>query len=325
MNKYFKFLAVGLTLISAPVFAEEKTHTRNVTLTSDNTVTLADAIDTTTVGKVMQEAQVLDAKLKSGDPIYLVLSSPGGSIQDGLEMIDYLKNLNRPVHTITIFSASMAFQTVQQLGDRLVTPFGTLMAHKAKGAFRGEFPGQIDSRYVYYIKRLNEMDRITAGRTKGKYTVASLQTLYENEHWVDGFDAVGEGLADEVVNARCDHSLSGTKNTNIDFMGFTVTLVQSKCPMNQGIIDVLIQIQTDQGVLKLSDFLAKGGSFTSKSSGYDSYSSYNSGYYGPVTPTAGVLVKPPIPSVEGLTLEKINTEVLKIKEQVNSRKAIVKE
>lgn len=320
--KYLSYLLAGLLSVSA-MAAEEATTRRNVTLTSDNTLVLADQIDGMTVGKVLQDAQALDAKLKSGDPIYLVLSSPGGSIQDGLEMIDYLKNLNRPVHTITMFSASMAFQTVQQLGDRLVTPFGTLMAHKAKGAFQGEFPGQIDSRYVYYIKRLNEMDRLTVSRTKGKYTIQSLQALYENEHWVDGFGAVEEGLADAVVNAHCDASLSGTKTNNINFMGFTIGLVQSKCPMNQGIIDVVVNIQTDQGVLPLTEFLARGGSFT-KPTVTTSYSSYTPYEYGPqpVNPTPKAI---PIATVEGLTLDKIYTEVNKIKDQYKARKVVVKE
>lgn len=321
MNKYFTMLLASLLSVSA-VAADT---TRSVTLTSDNTVVLADEIDTTTVGRVMQEASTLDAKLKSNEPIYLVLSSPGGSIQDGLEMITYLNNLNRPVHTITIFSASMAFQTVQQLGDRLVTPFGTLMAHKARGRFQGEFPGQVDSRYIYYIKRLNEMDRLTVKRTSGKYTVASLQALYENEYWVDGFDAVGQGLADAVVSAHCDHSLAGTVNNNIDFMGFSITLIQSKCPMNQGIISFVINIHTDQGIMKLADFLAKGGSLSGRSSSSYSYNPYGNDHYGPTPLVQTVTVIPPVPTTEGLTLEKINVEVTKIKDQFKSRKAVVRE
>lgn len=319
MNKFLLALFLSLMLMF-PAFAADK---GNVTLTSDNTIVLDDAIMSDTVARVMLEASLLDSKLPSGEPLYLVLSSPGGSIQDGLEMIDYLKNLNRPVHTVTIFSASMAFQTVQQLGDRLIVPFGTLMAHKARGGFQGEFPGQIDSRYVYWIKRLNKMDEITAGRTNGKYTVQTLQSLYENEHWVDGSDAVAEGLADRVVGVRCDQSLTGTKNQPINFMGFSLVIVKSKCPMNQGIIDVIINIQTNQGLMTLNDFLAKGGSLTKTST----TSTYYSGYgYGSSYDHEGPAPKePPVPTTDGLTLENINKEVNKIKESYRTRKAIVKE
>jgi len=201
-----KLLLTALFLLSSVAYGATE-----LTLTRDNTIVLRDEVTQDSTAKVMAEAQRLDSKLKSNEPMYLVLDTPGGSIQSGLEMITFLKSLNRPVHTVTLFAASMGFQTVQGLGTRYITPFGTLMAHKARGGFQGEFPGQIDSRYVYYLKRLAELDRIAVSRSKGKYTEKTFAALYENEHWVDGFNAVQEGLADEVVGVKCDHSLNGTR------------------------------------------------------------------------------------------------------------------
>jgi ATP-dependent Clp protease protease subunit len=319
MNKLL-LLAAGLysvTATAAPTTEAPTKPSETIVLTKDNSIIFDQEVDIESTAKAFQRAQELDSKLKSNEPIFLVLNTPGGSIQDGLELITNLKALNRPVHTITIFAASMGFQIVQGLGDRLVTPYGTLMAHKARGAFRGEFPGQIDSRYVYYINRLNEMDRVTAARSNGKLTVKSLQALYENEYWVEGRDAVNAGLADKVVIAKCDHSLNGTRSSEFMFLGFTIKLLQSECPMNQGVLGVEVNIATDQGLMPMKDFLAKGGSITGKNTG-SMYRDWDT--YGPATKTP-----PPVPTVDGLSLEKINAEVDKLKENFRKRLTVVKQ
>lgn len=316
-------LLILLLLLTPTAFAAQKANDNELVLNSDNTILLDDIIEDTSVAQVMQKAQTLDSKLASGDPIYLVLSSPGGSIQDGLEMITMLKGLNRPVNTVTFFAASMAFQTVQGLGTRYITHFGTLMAHKAKGMFSGEFPGQIDSRYVFYIKRLNELDKIAVARTGGKLTDKSFKDLYAQEVWIDGFDSEQYGLADKVVTVKCDHSLNGTRSKFFNFMGFSVELVFSQCPNILGTLDIKALMQTDKGLMPLTDFLQKGGSFTKVStSDYVSSYSYNSGIFdnsrvdrmGPPAPKAPQL------TVEGITMNKINEAINRIKASIEKNK-----
>jgi ATP-dependent protease ClpP protease subunit len=294
---------------------------KDVTLTSDNVLILNDAVDGETVAKIMKKATELNAKLPSKEPIYLVLYTPGGSIQDGIEMITFLKSLNRPVHTISIFAASMGFQTVQGLGERYVTEFGTLMAHKAKGSFSGEFPGQIDSRYVYYLQRLNELDKKVVARSKGKLTMEKFRAMYENEHWVEGQAAVNEGLADSVVTVRCDQSLSGTHQQVYNFFGFTIALQYSNCPMITSPIAVEVMVHTDRGMVNLDKFLQMGGSLVKKST-YERQQEIeiNKTVLGP-----NKLPDVPEISVEGVTIEKINAEITKIKDSLNLKKQFKRE
>jgi ATP-dependent Clp protease, protease subunit len=324
MKKLMVFL-VGMmlgVLTSSTSFSAEKAK-KTITLTADNSLLLSDEVNGTSAALVSKEAQDKDSKLESGDPLYLVLSTPGGSIQDGLELIENLKGLNRPVHTITIFAASMGFQIAQQMNKRYITHFGTLMAHKAKGQFRGEFPGQIDSRYVYYVKRLNEMDRLTTERTKGKLTEKQFKDLYENEVWIDGFDTVSYGLADEVVGVKCDQSLSGTKNQTFNFMGFVVELVTAKCPTILGILDVKGLIATNKGLMEVKDFLAKGGTFDQPSE-YNNYSNPFAnginGMYSAVQQPIGPVQEKLYAVTPGLTVEKIEEQIKKIRDQERDKR-----
>jgi ATP-dependent Clp protease protease subunit len=208
-----------------------------VLLTKDNTISLNDAFYDISTSNVIKKANELDARVKSDDPIYLVINSPGGSIESGLELIENLSNIKRPIKTISLFSASMGFQTVQGLGERLIVKNGTLMAHKAKGGFYGEFPGQLDTRYNYYLKRVLRMDEIAVSRTAGKYTLKSFRALIEPEYWCDGQDCIDNGFADKIVKPSCDKSLEGTTTVSVfqeAIQGHTVELLADydACPLN---------------------------------------------------------------------------------------------
>lgn len=233
------------TVTTKATVAAKSTATR-IILNKDNVITLNDVIDSDTVSKTLMDIKALDARMPSGDPIYLVLNSPGGSIDAGIELIERLQNLNRKVHTINLFSASMAFQTAQGLGDRLVTQDGTMMSHKARGGFYGEFPGQLDSRYSYYLKRVNRLDGRVVARTGGKHTAKSYAALIENEYWCDGKECVDQGLADRVVTATCDKSLDGQRKDTYKFLFFgqriVVDLISDACPLNTGILDVEVSV-----------------------------------------------------------------------------------
>lgn len=225
-------------LLTTNLFAEDV----KVLLTVDNTISLNDSFYGESVANLTLKAKELDDRIKSNDPIYLVINSPGGSIEDGLELIQNLSSLRWPIKTITLFAASMGFQTVQGLGERLITKNGTLMSHKAKGGFFGEFPGQLDSRYSYYLKRVAEMEKVAVARTKGKHTLKSYRNLIENEFWCSGKDCIKGGFADRIVSeAVCDKSLSGTIDKVYDrflFNGKVVEILVTMdvCPLNTNML-----------------------------------------------------------------------------------------
>ena len=236
-----------------------------IVLTDDNVISLRSAFTDESVGKLIEEADKLNSRLPSGQPIYLFLRTPGGSIQAGLELFEYLKGLNRPVHTITLFAASMGFQTVQQLGQRYILKYGILMSHKASGGVQGEFGGgysQLDSRYGLWLRRIDLLDQDTVNKTKGKQTLTSYRAAYANELWLNGQEAVDQGYADKVVTVKCDSSLeSKTEDATINAIFFSVNVKLSKCPLKTKPLSVEAELETNTGKMKLNQFMVKNPSF----------------------------------------------------------------
>lgn len=233
--------------------------TESVVLSKDNLIVINEEINGESVGKAISSAKASDAKLKGytknvSKPIYLFLNTPGGSIQSGLELIEALHGLGRPVHTVALFSASMGFQIIQELGDRLILKNGVLMSHRAAGEFSGSFggenPSQLDSRYSLWLSRLNELDQQTVSRTKGKQTLQSYQKAYANELWLTGSQAVEKGYADKVVTVKCDSSLDGVDTHTVNILSFNITYDLDKCPINTSPMN--IRVSSGDQVQKLT-------------------------------------------------------------------------
>jgi ATP-dependent Clp protease, protease subunit len=288
----------------------EVKNNNTIILTDENTIVLNTEVSGESVAKVTLMAEKLNAELDAGQPIYLVLNTPGGSISDGIELIQNLNSLGRPVHTLTIFAASMGFQTVQGLGKRLILKNGELMSHHARGQFPssefgGQEPSQFSNRYNFWISKLKQLDEQTVKRTNGKQTLASYQKAYENELWIEGQEAVNQGYADQVVNAKCDSSLL-TKTIKQDFYYFGIKIVVtfSACPLVTGPLDIKLEMKANDGKsYSLEDFKSLGGQFGTVCS---------------ITKT----VLCPVDS--SLTLEKIEQTKQEVLEKINSKLTKIK-
>lgn len=252
MNKIVLGLLIILTVVLVPRLSVSKTagNSETVVLSASNTLVLNSEVNGDSVGELMLKAKQLDSKLSGhlgGDsqkPLYLFLDTPGGSIQSGLELIEAFQGLGRPVHTITLFSASMGFQIAQNLGDRLILKNGVLMSHHAAGEIQGSFggvsPSQMDSRYKLWIDRIRELDEQTVKRTNGKQTYESYTKEYDHEMWLTGTQSIAEGYADRIVTVKCDKTLTGVQTKHVSFLGMDVGYDIDNCPINTNPMNVRV-------------------------------------------------------------------------------------
>jgi ATP-dependent Clp protease protease subunit len=201
-----------------------------IILSDRNTITFNQPVTGKYVAKKQVEIFGKVAKLNPFEPIYLVLDTPGGSVIDGMLFLDTLKSLGRPIHTITIFAASMGYQFVQNLGNRYILPSGTLMSHRgAVSGLSGQVPGELNSRLHYFESILSEMNIIASKRIG--MSVEAYEASIVNELWTSGVDAVAKNHADKVVHAKCDSTLTGTYQESIQTFFGPISLTYSQCPL----------------------------------------------------------------------------------------------
>lgn len=253
MKKILTLVVLLVAGATAGLSADKQTKKDTIVLSSDNVLILNSAVDSSSTAPIILKSRELNEPSvfesfnnKSKKPIYLFLNTPGGDIQSGLELIEGLKGSERPIHTVTLFAASMGFQISQNLGDRYILNKGVLMSHRASGGIQGSFggkkPSQMDSRYNMWLNRLQEMDQTTVERTKGKQTLESYQNAYADELWLSGSQAVEGGYADKVVTMKCDKSLTGTTSHSADFMGIHISYELDNCPINTAPMNVSAQL-----------------------------------------------------------------------------------
>lgn len=214
-----------LLLMVTNVYAKE------IVLTESNTVSLRGPVDRSSIGDVIAELGKLSQTANEKDPIYLVLNTPGGSVMAGLELMQYMNTLRRPVHVVANFAASMGFHILQSSKVRYVTRYGTIMSHRASGGFEGDIPQQISSRLKHIIDLVGKMDEQVVARTNGKFNKETYAELIRDEYWSVGTTSIKDGFADELADLKCDNTLNGTVTKIIRFAIFEAEVKFSKCPL----------------------------------------------------------------------------------------------
>lgn len=228
-------LLLSLSLLSLPTLAffnRDTAPSKNtVTITENNYVLFEGEVGPASVGKVQVQLAEVAARLSSNEPLYLIIDSPGGSIDAGNKFIDFAKGMHRNIKPVCLFCASMGYHMFQNFGERLVSTTSELMSHRASlGGLVGQVPGEFETRLNAIKATLLEMDTRIAKRV-GTSVEAYRQLTY-NELWLSGTEAVRTKHADRIVQMRCSQELlKATFTQEVKTWIGTVVLTKSKCPL----------------------------------------------------------------------------------------------
>jgi ATP-dependent Clp protease protease subunit len=168
-------------------------------LLNDRIVFLGDEVNSATANVVV--AQLLF--LANEDPkkdIKLYINSPGGSVYDGLAIIDTMNYVKPDVQTIGIgLQASMGAMLLAcgAKGKRFVLPNSRIMIHQPSSGTQGKVTDQeITLRESVYIKK--RLIEIFAERT-GK-SIEQVEKDMDRDNWMSAEEAREYGIVDEVID-----------------------------------------------------------------------------------------------------------------------------
>lgn len=195
-----------------------------------NTLVFRDVVTDESIAAIQTKLIRMSQSLPANEPIYLVLETPGGSVDAGLALVDTARGLPQEVKTVTMFAASMGFHIVESLGERLIVPSGTLMSHRIKvEGIGGQVPGEAVTRMNQLLRLAKEMDEAIAKRIG--LSLKDYRDLIQDEYWVGGADSVKENLADKVVLGRCGPDMNGTYDQSIMTLFGAMKVTWSECPL----------------------------------------------------------------------------------------------
>jgi ATP-dependent Clp protease protease subunit len=173
-------------------------------LLKDRIIFLGEDVNSTTASLVI--AQLLF--LESEDPdreISLYINSPGGSITDGMGIVDTMNYIKCPVSTICVGLAA-SFGAVLlangEKGKRYATPNAEILIHQPLIGGNG-IAGQtteIKIHAEHMIKTREKLNKLLSDKTG--QSIETIERDTERDHWMTAEEALAYGLIDGIMDKR---------------------------------------------------------------------------------------------------------------------------
>ena len=173
-------------------------------LLKDRIIFLAEDVNATSASLVV--AQLLF--LESEDPdkeIYLYINSPGGSITDGMAIVDTINYIKCPVSTICVgMAASMGAVLLASgaKGKRYATPNAEILIHQpliAGGGLSGQTT-EIKIHADHMVRTREKLNKLLSERTG--QSLETIERDTERDNYMTAEEALKYGLIDGILDKR---------------------------------------------------------------------------------------------------------------------------
>ncbi len=204
MNKYFNFQDASMPYVIEQSSRGERSYDIYSRLLKDRIIFLSEDVNQTTASLII--AQMLF--LESEDPekeISFYINSPGGSVTDGLGIVDTMNYIRCPVTTICIgMAASMGAVLLASgtKGKRFATPNAEILIHQPLIGGQG-ISGQtteIKIQADQMVKTRQRLNKILSEATGQSLEQVEIDT--ERDHYMTAEEALKYGLIDGIMDKR---------------------------------------------------------------------------------------------------------------------------
>lgn len=191
------------TYIFQPCLIKESAHgytpitIETELLNNQRKIFLTEEINTQSAISVIKQLMVLDSS-DDPSPIQMYISSPGGSIDAGMAIIDTMNSIGKEVDTFCIVSSSSMASVIFSCGrKRYMYPSSKLMIHDPliheTGGNALQLKAISDSLLEY---------RETIGKLLARNTGKSLDEIYEltsKDTYLNAEDCISNHFADHII------------------------------------------------------------------------------------------------------------------------------
>ena len=173
-------------------------------LLKDRIIFLGDEVNDATAGLIVAQLLFLESEDPDKD-INLYINSPGGSITDGMGIIDTMNYISCPVSTICIgMAASMgaALLAAGEKGKRFATPNAEILIHQpliGGGGISGQAT-EVKIHADHLVKTREKLNKFLSERTG--QTIETIQKDTERDNYMTAEEALKYGLIDGIMDKR---------------------------------------------------------------------------------------------------------------------------
>ena len=146
--------------------------------------------------------------LESEDPdkeIFFYINSPGGSITDGMAIVDTMNYIKCPVSTMCVgLAASMGAVLLAcgEKGKRFATPNSEILIHQpliGGGGLAGQTT-EIKIHADHMVKTREKLNKVLSERTG--QTLEQIEKDTERDHYMTAEEALKYGLIDSILDKK---------------------------------------------------------------------------------------------------------------------------
>ena len=173
-------------------------------LLKDRIIFLGEDVNPTTASLVIAQLFFLESE----DPdkeIYLYINSPGGSITDGMAIVDTINYIKCPVSTICVgMAASMGAVLLAsgEKGKRFATPNAEILIHQpliAGGGLSGQTT-EIKIHADHMVKTRDKLNKLLSEKTG--QSLETIERDTERDNYMTAEEALAYGLIDGIMDKR---------------------------------------------------------------------------------------------------------------------------
>jgi ATP-dependent Clp protease protease subunit len=220
-------ILIALLFLAVPIKPDANSNAIDlIELKKDNFVSLRETINQDASSRLLSKLNAIENKHTT---IYIYINSPGGNVNAGLEIINYIKSLQnrgKQINCIAHNAMSMAFVIFQYCSERYILYSSSLMQHQMTLGLKGKLY-DINSRMSYLNALETKINQDQA--TRLKLSLENFTKLIQNDWWLYSEDILANNAADKMVSLFC--SFDNYEETSIIHTAFgEITLKYSACP-----------------------------------------------------------------------------------------------
>lgn len=178
-------------------------------LLRDRIIMLTADVNHVTASLVVAQMLFLESEDDTRD-IYFYINSPGGSVTDGLSILDTMKFVKPDIATIVIGQACSMGSLLASSGTRgkrYMLPNSRHLIHQPLGGARGQASDmEIQVKEILRMKR--QLTEIYVQNTGKSYE--ELERDMDRDNIMTPEECIAYGLADKIVTSRLDDNLGAS-------------------------------------------------------------------------------------------------------------------